>query len=262
MIGKSTMRTRLCPNCANSVQEEAANCPYCKADLSSGPAPQWLNRDEPSSEPRPGSNHDKRSSIPSKFIWPAAMVIVALTAFFAGGYMQRGELSLATQKHLKEIQAKDQMIQSQEAQLAQTKQQLNERSTQLAEMKTKFEEGRKELAAAQQRLSAATRKVNRLTSTRSVAVARSASRAPYANASYSAPAAARRTVDPGVYETTRPTSVHEGPSSSSRVITQISRGTRINVVSSAGAWLEVRSKHGNPPGYVPSGDARQIRQVN
>lgn len=27
-------------------------------------------------------------------------------------------------------------------------------------------------------------------------------------------------------------------------------------------WLEVRSKHGNPPGYVGSDDARLIGRVN
>src|SRR5262249_37394994 len=72
------------------------------------------------------------------------------------------------------------------------------------------------------------------------------------------PMAGRRTPEPGVYETTRETPVYENPSSTSRVISQISRGTRINVVSSSGNWLEVRSKHGNPPGYVRSDDARLI----
>jgi hypothetical protein len=36
----------------------------------------------------------------------------------------------------------------------------------------------------------------------------------------------------------------------------------INVVSSAGGWLEVRSKRGNPPGYVRSDDARLIDGAN
>ncbi|HZA56243.1 MAG TPA: SH3 domain-containing protein, partial [Candidatus Udaeobacter sp.] len=73
---------------------------------------------------------------------------------------------------------------------------------------------------------------------------------------------ARRTAEPGVYETTRATSVYENPSSASRVISQISSGTRINVVSSAGGWLEVRSKRGNPPGYVRSDDARLTDRAN
>jgi hypothetical protein len=262
LIGKSTTRTRLCPYCANSIAEDATDCSYCKADFSSQLAPQWLKRDEPSSEPRISPGNHKRSSIPSKFIWMAAMLVVALIAFFAGGYIKRNQLLLSSQANLKQLQAKDQMVQSQEAQLAQTRQQLNENSKQLAEMKTKLEESQKELSATQQRLRVATREVDRLNASRSPAVRRTASRAPDKAASLPQPVAARRTAGPGVYETTRPTSVYENPSSASPVISQISGGTRINVVSSAGDWLEVRSNRGNPPGYVRSDDARLIGKAN
>jgi hypothetical protein len=251
MIGKSTTRTQLCPYCANSIEEDAKNCPYCKADLSSHFLPQWLKRDESPSEPPIGSEHKKRPSIPPKFIWLAAMLVVALIAFFAGGYLQRSQLSSA-QANLKQLQAKDQMIQSQEAQLAQMRQQLSENSNQLAEMKTKLEDSQKQLSET------ATRKIDRPSPTRSLAGAKAASRAP----DTAPPVAAKRTAEPGVYEVTRTTSVHEGRSSSSRVVSQISRGTRINVVSSAGDWLEVRSRRGNPPGYVRSDDARPIGRTN
>ncbi|HSK29338.1 MAG TPA: SH3 domain-containing protein, partial [Candidatus Limnocylindria bacterium] len=258
---KSTAGTRLCPNCANSIAEDAEKCNYCKADLAVDDAPAWLKRGETSSEPRVGSNNKKKFPIPSKFLWPAAMLVVALIAFFAGGHAQRSELSLATQANLKQLQAKDQMIQSQEAQLAQTRQQLNESSAQLAALKTKLEESQKEHSATQQRLAAA-RQVERTRSNASqtAPAGRTASRAPRPAAS--SPAPARRTAEPGVYETTQATSVYENPSSSARVISQIGRGTRINVVNSAGEWLEVRSKHGNPPGYVRSADARQLGRVN
>jgi uncharacterized protein YgiM (DUF1202 family) len=165
---------------------------------------------------------------------------------------------LASRANFKELQAKDQMIQSQEAQLAQTRQQLNETSNQLAEIKTKLEQNQKELSTTQQRLGVATREADRLKVSRSVAATRIPARAPAAAASLPATAAARRTAESGVYETTRATSVYEGPSSASRVLSQISRGTRINVVSSAGDWLQVQSKHGNPPGYVRSDDARLV----
>ena len=260
MIGESTTRMRLCPHCANSIEEDATNCSYCKTDLLSQPVPQWLKRDESSSEPRLGSENHKRFSIPPKFIWTAAMLVTALIAFFAGWYIQRNQLLLLSQANLKQLQAKDQMIQSQEAQLAQARQQLNENSNQLTEMKTKLEESQKELSAMQQRLGVATREVDRLNASRSVAVRRTPSRAPDTAASLPAPTARRRTAEPGVYETTRETSVYENPSSASRVVSQISRGTRINVVSSSGDWLEVRSKHGNPPGYVRSDDARLIAE--
>jgi hypothetical protein len=258
MIGESTARTRLCPRCANSIAEDAADCRYCKADFSSQFTPKWLKRDEPSPEPRISPDNHKRFSIPAKFIWMGAMLVAALIAFFAGGYIQRSELLLSSQANLKQLQAKDQMIQSQEAQLAQTRQQLNDASNQLAEMKTKLEESQKELSLTQQRLRVAARQADRPNASRSPAVGRAASRAPDTAASLPQPVAARQTAASGVYETTRATSVYENPSSASRVISQIGGGTRINVVSSAGGWLEVRSKRGNPPGYVRSDDARPM----
>lgn len=262
MIGKSTMPKKLCPYCANSIDEDAAKCPYCKADLLSELAPQWLRRDEPSSQPRIGPNSAKKFSIPAKFIWPAAMLVVALTAFFAGGYIQRSEQLLSSQAYSRQLQAKDQIIQSHEAQLAQTKQQLSDSSTQLTEVRAKFEASQKEMSAMQQRLAVAAREADRLGASRPAAVRRTASRAPDAPASPPSPAVARRSSEPGVYETTQTTSVYENPTSGARVISQISRGTRINVVGSAGDWLEVRSKHGNPPGYVRSDDARLVAKAN
>lgn len=111
---------------------------------------------------------------------------------------------------------------------------------------------------AQQRLSVATREANRAQANRSPAAGRTASRTPDGAATRPQSAASRQTAAPRVYETTRATSVYEDPSSTSRVISQISGGTRINVVRSAGGWLEVRSRRGNPPGYVRSEDARPI----
>jgi hypothetical protein len=261
MIEESTTRMRLCPNCANSIEKDAAKCPYCKTDLSSQFAPQWLKRDERPSEARAGSDNHKRFPIPAQFIWPAAMLVTALSAFFAGGYIQGSRLSQLSQANLKQLQAKDQMIQSQEAQLAQTRQQLNESSNRLAETETKLEENKKELSLAQQRLKAA-RQVDGLNASRPATVRRTAARAPDAAASLPPPVAVGRTAEPAAYETTRATSVYENPSSAARVISQIGPGTRINVVRSTGDWLEVRSTRGNPPGYVRSDDARQIARAN
>ena len=255
MIRESTAPTRLCPHCANSIAEDAAECRYCKADFSAQFAPPWLTRDERSSQVRPSSTHRKLPAIPAKFIWPGAMLVVALLAFFAGGYLQRSNLSQSLQSNLKQLQAKDLMIQSQEGQLAQVRQKLDEASKQLSEIKTKLAGSQKETSLAQQRLAARQAAV----SARPSPIARrTASRAPDVAASAPRPAAARGTAASGVYETTRPTSVYEDPSSSARVISQIDRGTRINVVGSNGGWLEVRSRRGNPPGYVRSDDARLI----
>ena len=260
MIGESNARARLCPHCANTIAADATDCSYCKADFSSE-APPWLKRNDPSSERRTGLDHYKRSPIPAKFIWMGAMLLVAVIAFFAGGYIHRSELLLSSQAYSKQLQAKDQTIQSQETQLAQTRQQLNENSNQLAAIRTKLEENQKELAATQQRLGATTHQVDRSNASRSAVARRIASR-PDTAAPLPQPVVARRATAPGVYETTRPTSVYENPSSAARVISQIDRGTRLNVVSSAGDWLEVRSKRGNPPGYVRSDDARPIGGAN
>lgn len=256
MIGNSTAETQLCPSCANSIAADATDCRYCKADFSSQFGPRWLRRDEASpDQPRIASDNRKKLVIPAKFIWMGATLVVALIAFFSGGYMQRSELSQSSQANLKQLQAKDLMLQSQEGQLGQTRQKLNETSNQLTEMKTKLEESQKELALAQQRLGAV-RQADRANTSRSPVARRTASRAPDTAASLPPPVAATRTAASGVYETTRATSVYEDPSSTSRVISKIDGGTRINVVGSTGGWLEVRSKRGNPPGYVRSDDAR------
>ena len=141
-------------------------------------------------------------------------------------------------------------------------QQLSENSNNLAEMKIKLEESQKAVSATQQRLEVATRETNRSIASRSVPVRRPTWRTPDTSPPFPQPVAARRTVQSGVYETTQATSVYENPSSGAPVISQIGSGTRINVVSSSGDWLEVRSNRGNPPGYVRSDDARVIGRAN
>jgi hypothetical protein len=46
------------------------------------------------------------------------------------------------------------------------------------------------------------------------------------------------------------------------VLTQIAKGTQVNVVRSVGEWLEVRSKHGNPPGFIRVDDASFVGRAN
>ena len=129
-MAKTQTKTRLCPFCANSIDEDATNCPYCKADLLSHFVPQWLKRDDAAAEPRP-SPDNRRFPVAPQFIWIAAILIVALRAFFIGGHMQRSQLLLSSQANVKEIQAKDQMIQSLETQLAQVRQELSNSSNPL-----------------------------------------------------------------------------------------------------------------------------------
>jgi hypothetical protein len=54
----------------------------------------------------------------------------------------------------------------------------------------------------------------------------------------------------GTFRTVRPTQVFSGPSEDSALIANIDKGIKLNVVDSTGGWLEVRSKHGRPPGFI------------
>ena len=54
----------------------------------------------------------------------------------------------------------------------------------------------------------------------------------------------------GAFETVRPTQVFSGPSEDSAFIAEIGKGTKVNVVASRDGWLEIRSKHGRPPGFI------------
>ena len=139
--------------------------------------------------------------------------------------------------------------------MAQARQKLTESANEVAELKAKLAAGQKELASAEQRVASARRAAD--TVSRAPAAQRPSSRAPVA-APAPQPVSSRQSssAGAGVYVTTRPTAVHEDPSSSSRVISQIEGGTRINVVGSSAGWLEVRSRRGNPPGYVRADDAR------
>jgi myosin heavy subunit len=64
----------------------------------------------------------------------------------------------------------------------------------------------------------------------------------------------------GTFEITRPTQVYSGPSDTSRLIANIEPGMKINVVDSHDGWLEIRSKHGRPSGFVRQAAAVRIAQ--
>jgi hypothetical protein len=74
-------------------------------------------------------------------------------------------------------------------------------------------------------------------------------------------AAARRGGAGGTYQTTRSTTVFESPSASSQVVANIPGGTRIDVVSANGQWLEVHSRRGNPPGFIRREDATLVEKT-
>jgi hypothetical protein len=52
------------------------------------------------------------------------------------------------------------------------------------------------------------------------------------------------------YEIVRSTRVFSQPNESSRPVARVDAGTEISVVAARDEWLEVRSRHGRPPGFV------------
>jgi hypothetical protein len=62
----------------------------------------------------------------------------------------------------------------------------------------------------------------------------------------------------GTFQTVRPTQVFSEPSENSALVAEIGKGTRLNVVDSMDGWLEVRSKHGRPPGFIRQETAVRI----
>ena len=60
----------------------------------------------------------------------------------------------------------------------------------------------------------------------------------------------RRELKAGIYRVRYPTTVHSEPREDSSTVAEIRKDTRVNVVGVEGDWLEIRSKHGRPPGFI------------
>lgn len=258
----STIQTRLCPNCANSIALDTLTCPYCRASLSAAPVPQWPSQDK---ESPVASVKPARSGIPlgSRLILVLGVLVFGLGVFLVGGHSERADLAPLLEAKEKALQASEQKLKALEAQLAQSGEELKVSAAQLEELKTKLDVREKSLAAAQQKRKDAEREVNRLASRPAPALppVRSRAQSPALPPPPPTPAA-RRILEPGLYETVRATDVHEEPLSSSRVLNRIGGGTEITVVRGLGQWLEVRSKHGNPPGFVRTEDAKFVARAN
>ena len=56
--------------------------------------------------------------------------------------------------------------------------------------------------------------------------------------------------------------VYEKPAGSARVVMRIAKGTQVTVVRSIGEWLEIRSKHDNPPGFLRADDVAPNSKAN
>ena len=62
----------------------------------------------------------------------------------------------------------------------------------------------------------------------------------------------------GTFQTVRPTQVFSEPTEDSALVASIAKGVRLNVVDSREGWLEIRSKHGRPPGFIRRDEAVRV----
>jgi len=66
----------------------------------------------------------------------------------------------------------------------------------------------------------------------------------------------------GTYEITQPSRVYASPTEFSQLIGDIEPGVKVNVVNARDGWLEIRSKHGRPPGYIRKEAASRVIAQN
>jgi hypothetical protein len=264
LVTADTSRARLCPHCANSIEENAVKCPYCKADFgTTAQRPQWPGRDEIAGQSTPSGGKPASRGLTKPVIAILAaslMVVLAVGAFFFAGSRQRNDARPLEEAKLKQVQEREEKIKTLEGELNQLRQELDKSKSQLTSLTAKLEENQKELSSTQQRLTAATRETERAAAKRPTVAPASSARSVKTPPSQTPPP--RRSAEPGVYEVIRATTVREEPSTTGRRVTEINKGTKITVVRTVGNWLEVRSKQGRPPGYVRLDDAVLVTRTN
>lgn len=199
--------------------------------------------------------------IPKLYGYIIVLLLLAIVALLAWNYMQRTK-NVATNMagslggKGQESEDKDRQIQELNSQVAQLRKELEESSGKVAEFQTRLEQANRALSSTEQRLRSAVRQAERPAATPPQPQERTASK-PVEPA---APPSWKRAAEPGSYEVIRSTSVFAEPSSSSRTVSTINKGTRVTVVGSVGEWLEVRSKQGNPPGFIRRDDAMFVER--
>ncbi len=196
--------------------------------------------------------------IPRMWLYIIVALLIAIASVLVGKTMLSSNStsgsSQALEEKSRELDEKNKQIQAMDSQIAQLKKDLEDNSKRIDELQAKLDQTVKSRSAAQPATRTARRESERVASSRPPAPSRPVEPAPSV--------ASRRPADPGTYEVIRATSVFEDPSDSARKVSSITKGTRVNVVRSTGDWLEVRSKRGNPPGYIRRDDAMFIERAN
>ena len=165
----------------------------------------------------------------------------------------------------KDLADKDRQIQDLKSEIAELRKETEANSRRVKDLEAKLDETKKALSASQQKLKVAQKQPDRVavapppakSAARNMDPAQSPARERTGtkNAEPSPPPGWRRPAEPGAYEVIQDSAVLEKPSSSAREVALVQKGTTINVVGSQGEWLEVRTKHGKPPGYIRRDDA-------
>jgi cell division protein FtsB len=259
-VRQPSPETRLCPHCANSLAVDALVCPYCKADLLGSAEPEWPGRDAEehhSSEP----NERSKLTVRSKAILVLGLLVFSLGVYLVGTNVERQDLRPQMAEQQKALEEKDQKVKALESQLARLREDQQGSAKQIEELRARLQEREKDSAATQRRLTAAQREIERLSASRNATPQRAATRNPNPPAPPSAAPRPTAPSQPRLYETVRPTRVYEEPANSARIVAQISKGTQITVVGSGGGWLEIRSKHGKPPGFINADDAMFVSRA-
>jgi hypothetical protein len=258
---QTKIQTRLCPHCANSIGADALTCPYCKANLIGLFEPEWPGR-ESFGEDHPAVLPEREKlTVKSKAILVLGLLVFAFGIYLVGGNVERHDLRPAIAEQQKALAEKDEKIKSLESQLSELRQKSQGSTQQIEDFKVKLNQSQKDLVAAQRKLTAANQEIARLSSTRVASAPRPPVKA--ADPPVKTPPVARpsTSAEPRTYETVRSTAVHEEPANSSRVVAQITKGTQISVVGSGGGWLEIRSRHGKPPGFIRADDAMFVSRA-
>jgi len=257
---QSKIQTRLCPYCANSVGLDAINCPYCKADLVHRAEPQWPEHDT-DYDKAPASPEKEKLTVRSKAILVLGLLVFAFGVYLAGGNVERQDLRPVMDEQQRALSERDDRIKSLESQLAELRQNNRGTAQQIEQLKVKLEKSEKGLTAAQRKLASANQEISRLASTRATVSPRPAVRTSDPQPTPAASARGSGATQLRTYETLRSTPVYEAPVNSSRVLAQIAKGTEITVVQSSNGWLEIRSRHGKPPGFIRADDAMFVSRA-
>lgn len=199
--------------------------------------------------------------IPKFYGYVVVLLVLAIGAVLVWNYMlgpkrEPSGLTASPQEGSEELAGKERQIHALDDQIAQLRKELEASSNKVAELEARLDRVIKTLSSTRQRMTTAVRPAERSFPTSPPPEEKVASKA----AEPSAAPSWRRPAEPGNYEVVRPTGVFAEPSDTSRKLSTIKRGTRVAVVGSVGEWLEVRSKHGNPPGFIRRDDAMFVEK--